>query len=183
MDVVEGQCQDNRDVVAQGLSFGVEPNLWEYACHVQQYNGRTLTYPEDALDAFSGIFNTLSTVFIGGFLCGLPRMYFDAALLWYNKTPLHRRRAARDNATPMPPSWAWAAWEGEISFRDHAKAPENIHTLVQWRIKPQYQNHWFYFRGHEEPGPCLEAESEVGVLASELSDFSEVKSHSHVRRW
>jgi hypothetical protein len=90
MDVVEGQCQDNRDVVAQGLSFGVEPNLWEYACHVQQYNGRTLTYPEDALDAFSGILNTLSKVLIGGFLCVLPRMYFDAALLWYNQTPFQK---------------------------------------------------------------------------------------------
>lgn len=172
MDVVEGQCQDNRDVVAQGLSFGVEPNLWEYACHVQQYNGRKLTYPEDALDAFDGILNTLSTIFIGGFLCGLPKMYFDAALLWYNKAPLHRRRAARDNATLMPPSWAWAAWEGEICFRDHAKAPENVHALVQWRIKPQDQNHWFPLRGREEPGQGLEAESEVGALASELSGLS-----------
>ncbi|KAK0515023.1 hypothetical protein JMJ35_002402 [Cladonia borealis] len=142
MDVIEGQCQNNNEVVAQGLSFAVPAKLWDYACHVEQYNRRALTFPEDALDAFGGILTTLSTVFIGGFICGLPRMFFDAALLWYNKSPLERRRAVRDQTRAMPPTWAWAAWGGAISFRDHAKTPEIIKPLVRWNYRAHGQNQW-----------------------------------------
>ena len=142
MDVIEGQCQDNSEVVAQGFSFAVPAKLWDYACHVEQYNRRALTFPEDALDAFGGILTTLSTVFIGGFICGLPKMYFDAALLWYNKPPLERRRAVRDQTRAMPPTWAWAAWGGPISFRDHAKTPESIEPLVRWNYRAHGQNQW-----------------------------------------
>lgn len=142
MDVVEGQCQNNTEVVAQGFSFAVPANLWDYACHVEQYNRRALTFPEDALDAFGGILTTLSTIFTGGFICGLPRMYFDAALLWYNKSPLERRRAVRDRSRAMPPTWAWAAWGGAIGFRDHAKTPDSIEPLVRWKYRAHNQHQW-----------------------------------------
>ena len=142
MDVVEGQCQNNSEVVAQGFSFAVPANLWDYVCHVEQYNRRALTFPEDALDAFGGILTALSTVFIGGFICGLPRMYFDAALLWYNKSPLERRRAVRDQTKAMPPTWAWAAWAGAITFRDHAKTPDEIKPLVRWKYRAYSQDQW-----------------------------------------
>ena len=142
MDVVEEKCQNNTEVVAQGFSFAVPVNLWDYACHVDQYNRRALTYPEDALDAFGGILTTLSTVFTGGFICGLPRMFFDAALLWYNKSPLERRRAVRDQTRAMPPTWAWAAWGGATSFRDHAKTPDSIEPLVRWRYRAHSQDQW-----------------------------------------
>ena len=142
MHVVEGQCQNNSEVVAQGFSFAVPANLWDYVCHVEQYNRRALTFPEDALDAFGGILTTLSTVFIGGFICGLPRRYFDAALLWYNKSPLERRRAVRDQTKAMPPTWAWAAWAGAITFRDHAKTPDKIEPLVRWKYRACSQDQW-----------------------------------------
>lgn len=142
MDVVEGQCQNNTEVVAQGFSFAVPANLWDYACHVEQYNRRALTFPEDALDAFGGILTTLSTVFIGGFICGLPRMFFDAALLWYNKSPLERRRAVRDQMRAMLPTWAWAAWGGATTFRDHVKTPDSIKPLVQWKYRAHSQDEW-----------------------------------------
>ena len=142
MDVVEGQCQNNTEVVAQGFSFAVPASLWDYACHVEQYNRRALTFPEDALDAFGGILTTLSTVFTGGFICGLPRLFFDAALLWYNKSPLERRRASRDQTRGMPPTWTWAAWGGVTTFRDHAKTPDRIEPLVRWKYRAHSQDQW-----------------------------------------
>jgi Heterokaryon incompatibility protein (HET) len=143
MPVIEGQCDNNREVVAQGFAFGVEPNLWEYAQHIEQYNRRDLTYPEDALNAMGGILTTLSSVFVGGFICGLPSMYFNAALLWYNKAPLERRHArSRDAGIAMPPSWAWAAWAGKTLYREHAKKSNSVLPLVQWKYKANGDADW-----------------------------------------
>ncbi|KAK4031566.1 HET-domain-containing protein, partial [Parachaetomium inaequale] len=129
MEPAEGQCQDNRAMAAQGFSFSAQPNLGDYARHVAQFNRRQLTYPEDALDAFTGILAILSsTAFTDGFICGLPVLFFDVALLWYNKAPLERRCARRqrdrdNDATGvdthvLPPSWAWAAWGGAVEYAD-----------------------------------------------------------------
>lgn len=141
LEVIENQCANNREVVAQGFDFGTEPDLWEYAVHVQEYNRRQLTYPEDALDAMLGILNILKTVF-GNFLCGLPIVFFDAALLWYNKAPLERRQPRRGPDNLMPPSWTWAAWAGGISYRDHAKTPNSIKPIVGWMYKANDQTEW-----------------------------------------
>jgi hypothetical protein len=50
--------------------------------HDSDYNMRQLTYPDDELAAFSGVLSTLSRTFTGGFVWGLPQMFFDVALLW-----------------------------------------------------------------------------------------------------
>ena len=143
MEVVEDQCQDNKEVVAQGFSFRVPPRLSDYARHVSQYNRRALTYPEDALDAFGGILTTLSTAFVGGFVCGLPSMFFDATLLWYNESSLERRYARRRDArTTLLPSWAWSAWGGAICFPDHTSGPDRIRPLVRWKYKANSQERW-----------------------------------------
>ncbi|EAT87959.1 hypothetical protein SNOG_04199 [Parastagonospora nodorum SN15] len=58
------------------------PDFAMYIEIVGLYNSRDLTYPQDALPAISGVLNTLTRTFPSGFLCGLPRMFLDAALLW-----------------------------------------------------------------------------------------------------
>lgn len=167
MIVAQGECQDNGEMVAQGLSFGVQPSLWDYACNVGEYNRRALTYPEDALEAFGGILSTLSTAFLGGFICGLTSMLFNASLLWFNKLPLERRDARRGgNATTMPPTWAWAAWGGAISFRDHAGDHESIRPLVRWKYKANNQSHWYSI-------PSLECQRASGIQTrSDQSGYS-----------
>ncbi|KAK4118818.1 HET-domain-containing protein [Parathielavia appendiculata] len=155
MEPVEGQCQDNRAVVAQGFSFSAQPNLGEYARHATEFNRRELTYPEDALDAFAGILAVLSgTSFARGFICGLPVLFFDAALLWYNKTPLTRRRPRRQptvdatsaSANVLRPSWTWAAWQGAVEFVDAnidlaGASPDAENKLV---TRYSYPARWLY---------------------------------------
>ncbi|CAH0047634.1 unnamed protein product [Clonostachys solani] len=137
LEVVQGQCKKKRQVVP-GLSFSPEANMKEYSKHVTEYNRRVLTYPEDALDAFSGILGALSGIFVGGFICGLPRVFFDTTLLWYNQIPVELRKPAHPTpGTAMPPTWSWAAWSGSIGF------PENdILPLADWWYRENNTTAW-----------------------------------------
>lgn len=62
-----------------GLFSSPVPDLVGYAGLVMEYNRRELTHPEDALAAFAGITTALSQMFYGGFICGLPSLFFDVA--------------------------------------------------------------------------------------------------------
>jgi hypothetical protein len=46
------------------------------------YHRRLLTYDGDTLFALAGATSALSQTFRGGFLCGLPELFFDNAMLW-----------------------------------------------------------------------------------------------------
>jgi hypothetical protein len=84
------------------------PSISGYRELVQAYQNRELTHPEDSLFAFSGITTVLSQVFPGGFISGLPTMFFDAALLWQSQSPmLWRIPGMKSGETPCLPSWSW----------------------------------------------------------------------------
>ncbi|KAE8140833.1 heterokaryon incompatibility protein-domain-containing protein [Aspergillus pseudotamarii] len=51
---------------------------------VTRFNNRQLKYDGDSLPAISGVLSILSRTFAGGFLYGLPEMFFDRALGWGN---------------------------------------------------------------------------------------------------
>ncbi|KAJ3475397.1 hypothetical protein NLG97_g9476 [Lecanicillium saksenae] len=131
---VESQCARNTAVVAQGFSFHMDPTFKDYSEHVQQYNQRQFTYPEDSMDAFAGILTVLQTTFLGGFVCCLPVMFFDTALLWYNegmvKERVPKQRQKEDGLTP---TWSWAAYDGKIAFPDFSTAKEGVRPLVRWK--------------------------------------------------
>ncbi|KAF2740587.1 HET-domain-containing protein [Polyplosphaeria fusca] len=93
------------------------PDMRRYSRLVSLYNLRQLTYPEDVLDAFSGILSHLSsTTYVDGFISGLPRFCFDAALLWQPWTPLIRRKSARQPESDVClPSWSWVGWAGTLN--------------------------------------------------------------------
>lgn len=92
------------------------PDFKFYIELVCRYSNRDLTYDQDVLPAFSGVLEALSERgFSGGFICGLPALFLDSALLWQ---PLFkaRRRSPVGTATriaPMAPlpSWSWAGWQ------------------------------------------------------------------------
>lgn len=58
------------------------PCLASYRSLVFSYSDKELTFDQDSLPAFSGILKLLSQTFHGGFLFGLPELFFDIALAW-----------------------------------------------------------------------------------------------------
>lgn len=102
-------------MLSRALETPSIPNFrlyWELIC---RYNHRSLTYPQDALAAFSGVLRLATQGSLNGFVCGLPVLFLDAALTWQ---PLRKakRRVATDTgrsiapAAPLP-SWSWVGWQ------------------------------------------------------------------------
>ncbi len=97
-----------------------EPSLSTLTRLVSNFNCMQLTYDGDCLDAFAGITTALNRRFEDGFLCGLPEMFFDVAMLWQPVGDMQRRhqpktdtRNARMTFSSLP-SWSWAGWKGTI---------------------------------------------------------------------
>jgi hypothetical protein len=56
------------------------PGFYGYRELVRESNQKRLGRPEDALEPFADIISALSRIFDGGFLPGLPEMFFDVVL-------------------------------------------------------------------------------------------------------
>jgi hypothetical protein len=104
-------CMNRRSPSAYGYQHSPWPDMDEYARIVMDYSSRRLTYVDDTLKAFSGITTILSKVFIGGFVCGMPTLFLDIAMLWRPPTTI-RRRVLLQPTTNMNifPSWSWLGW-------------------------------------------------------------------------
>ncbi|KAK8127214.1 heterokaryon incompatibility protein-domain-containing protein [Apiospora sp. TS-2023a] len=123
------------------------------------YNGRTLSVPLDALAGATGILEILSRAFEGGFLYGLPLMYFHAALMWISQTPMKRRVHSGKQHSILPgsrlPSWSWIGWETSVFAFG-----ENDGTLKDSNYATYGLTKWY---NHETPtssdkraiGPCF----------------------------
>jgi Heterokaryon incompatibility protein (HET) len=134
------------------------PDFSAYGDMVSHFNRRKLTYPEDALFAIAGITSILSRTFRDGFLCGLPELFFDIALLWQPLTTVHRRqpstRSTSSGKAVYLPSWSWAGWQGGLdpwvwnSGKDFSKnhgqecnTSRETLQILQWRSndEPRYE--------------------------------------------
>jgi hypothetical protein len=103
------------------------PDILRYQRLVNDFNPRDFTYPEDVIDAFSGITTPLSKVFQGGFLYGLPELFFDVALLWYSWQPMTRRiPKCSTNSNLRVPSWSWMGWRGNIDTHSWGSGADYI---------------------------------------------------------
>lgn len=112
-------AQDERDWI---LDVGY-PSLTVYSRLVADFNRRHLKYPQDCLSAMAGMLPCYNKVFSGGFLCGLPEMFFDVALLWQPASDLKRRVPVETGkryrfANDYLPSWSWVGWQGAVDFED-----------------------------------------------------------------
>lgn len=94
------------------IEFSAVPSIRQYVTLVQDYSRRKLTFSEDALPAITSLLSVMSLSFQGGFISGLPEMFFDESLLWQPAEPMQRRSTLPTAQTP--PSWSWAGWEGEL---------------------------------------------------------------------
>ncbi|KAL9574074.1 hypothetical protein ACKAV7_001850 [Fusarium commune] len=82
--------------------------------YFDEYNQRSLSFEEDALPALSGLLSVFSRSFEGGFLYGIPEMFFEHSLCWRasGTKGLQRRIASsrpiesRFESSDLP-SWSW----------------------------------------------------------------------------
>lgn len=86
------------------------PDMRLWGSLVSQFNKRNLTFETDVIDAFAGVEAAMRASFPGGFLLGLPQLFFDIALLWQPERKL-TKRGDHDHHFP---SWSWVGWKGEI---------------------------------------------------------------------
>jgi hypothetical protein len=119
------------------------PDLYQYSRLVSSYNNRLLSYPSDGLQAFSAVIDVMCRSFEGGFIHGIPKLYFDIGLLWRPNTPTKRRCAANARDTVLP-SWSWVGWEGNVVIsclkKSHilhwdgivSEPPIEIYPMVTW---------------------------------------------------
>jgi Heterokaryon incompatibility protein (HET) len=95
------------------IQLSAWPHIRQYIALVRDYSRRKLTYSDDAFPAITSLLSVMSASFSGGFISGLPEMFFDEALLWQPREPMQRRLTSPDRDNP--PTWSWAGWEGELT--------------------------------------------------------------------
>lgn len=155
------------------------PDVKQLSIIIMTYNTKNLTFPEDALFAFSGIASALSSTYYGGFISGLPTLLFHIGLLWKPTSTQSRRTPKRSGENICLPSWSWAGWKGDIwcwmnlaidfvkdcPVRGYGIALERVFPLVQWSwmkkrddTKTHIQDSWYEYKDRfwnnlEEPCP------------------------------
>ena len=153
------------------------PGFEKYAAEVRDYIPRHFTYDSDVVPAFAGTAASFAKVFPGGFLFGLPVLFFDPALLWTFHEVAARRIVSADleESTGLP-SWSWMTWRGNLSCpafwwyntrslikRQDVDAGIVICPLVQWyysgtggariAIKNEYHKYIHFARDGESIPP------------------------------
>lgn len=129
-----------RSVLRPRRELGKEPRVDELFDHVSLFNQRVLTYPEDALGAFAGVATSLNSIHVGGYVSGLPILFFNRALLWQSIWLLNRRSPNKLTESVCLPSWSWCGWHGYIdgtifptSTSLHTNDAPGVESRLQWR--------------------------------------------------
>lgn len=109
-----------------------EQTFIDFTNHVHRYTCRHLTNPSDILKAFTGVSNAL-WMNRENFLYGLPRTYFDQALLWHPDIYNRKIPKWRESKDQYWPTWAWCS----IDNLHGCIMEYGIHccgTLVRWSM-------------------------------------------------
>jgi hypothetical protein len=137
------------------ILFSPIPNPGQYVGLIRDYNIRKLTYNNDTHNAITGLLSVWSRSFHGGFISGLPQMYFEAALLWQPRDPMQRRTAgqATGNRDYHLPSWSWLGWEGEVyrGWEDESGFCPSLEGPIQPMNTSIHQ--WFHGNSWEDKKP------------------------------
>ncbi|TEY84258.1 hypothetical protein BOTCAL_0018g00350 [Botryotinia calthae] len=123
---------DGRDLVS--IYFATKEGDYDaLPFRIVEYTRRHLSYPQDSLDAFLGVFaeyerqeaamvsrcpkvpsilnSTAHSISLPSHIWGLPLRQRVLNLDWYHPEPPKRRR-------PEFPTWTWSGWEGGIELWD-----------------------------------------------------------------
>jgi Heterokaryon incompatibility protein (HET) len=82
----------NIDYWSLGGSYHESVALDHYAGMVCEYTQKHISYPQDILDAFSGIGRILEVISKSPFYCGLPGALFHFALMWTHNHGTDRKQ-------------------------------------------------------------------------------------------
>ncbi|KAI9776985.1 MAG: hypothetical protein M1839_009129 [Geoglossum umbratile] len=122
-------------------------NVDRYHLALYYYTQRKLSYDTDALNAFLAVLNILKPIFRGDFVCGLPAMELEHALLWRPGSTM-RRRKHPSTKEPIFPSWSWAGWAGTVAMPNREKQFSRI-TWIDAIDGTRFTTH--DIRGIEDP--------------------------------
>jgi hypothetical protein len=119
---------DKRFVHVPSREDGSRRNWYSFISAVLVYTRKNLSYPEDALYAFSGIYDRFAGIdhadpgIIG--TQGILLTSLPFSLFWYGahggKTKIGRRYGIHDIKLS---SWSWASWIGPVDFVSHGEGP------------------------------------------------------------
>lgn len=151
---------------------------WDlYRRAVEDYTKRKLSWESDAVDAFAGVEHIVRRGMNAKFWFGLPSFAFEQALLWQAREPLERR--IKDDRAIFP-SWSWAAWRGQVSYRGRGWKNSVLWdpvSVIRWYVREGPQ--WFIDnfkaeeeRTEEEVRDFIEEVSRAHLLLRELGFFS-----------
>jgi hypothetical protein len=101
---------------AKATRAGTYSPLDEFRWYEQiivEYTAKKMGYPDDIINAFTGIQTELSRMFDWSFVAGLPSSLLDIALLWTPATTIERRITVSQQ-----PSWSWSGWIGRVRYAD-----------------------------------------------------------------
>lgn len=123
-----------RDTEAEEYIPRLQPreSMERLAMVLSEYNDRSLTFAEDTLPAITGLLTSLSRAMRTSFLCGIPEMCFDAALMWdsFSSQRARRRTCSGKSRSVLPdshlPSWSWVGWK----FHGLRMADESLGTFT-----------------------------------------------------
>ncbi|KAL4730852.1 hypothetical protein ACLX1H_002894 [Fusarium chlamydosporum] len=124
---IDGPFSDHSDILKAGF-----PDDFCLSRYLFEYSYRSLTFEEDALPAISGLLSIFSRSFDGGFLYGIPEMFFEHSLGWRGRNLRRRVQSGRPAENRFEfsglPSWSWLSWKGFIAWRNQ--------TAVRIRSNP-----------------------------------------------
>jgi hypothetical protein len=165
VDLVPGQEYEGiawRAGMGQRLITQRWPDFALYRDLIGPYNGRTFSYPQDALLGISGVLNTLEKSFTGGFVHGLPKLFLDQALLWQPFGTAERRidRNEDEIVHSSLPSWSWCGWQCFVdpwslrSSLSYVKGKIYPGRGRDWRTRNLVE--WHHATGDQIEKPILE---------------------------
>lgn len=134
------------------------PDLGSLSHIITEFNETELRYDEDALPAISGLLSVLSRSFTGGFLYGLPEMFFERGLGWSpywfhtdirRRIPSERPADKRLSQSELP-SWSWIGWQGMVNPFGHGEAAR-INDRSNWIEETFPITQWYTSNSPSDP--------------------------------
>lgn len=164
----ESRIHDADRQLSHDLAALSMPNFRLYMEIICRYNHRNLTYAQDALPAISGVLDSFTEGFPGGFISGLPAVFLDSSLLWQPRYKAKRRIPVPsvENLAPQSalPSWSWAGWQCLI---DAASLESGLDYEIRAKDNQYFVPHSMATRGLVD-WYTLTANGEVRIHGPEL---------------
>lgn len=131
----------------------------EYQKALATYTRRDLTFSEDILNAFSGIFNKFCPGQDVVVTQGLLAQLLPRTLLWYPRRGCTRPEWYQEEKTCLHPSWSWASWKGPIDFDGFEYLscfePRTLNGYPTLRLSDRFVEEWHFWDCRNQQKPTI----------------------------